>query len=80
MDNDDALPVSTADQQSAENSFSMTEVAFLKEPLQHHFIAFHMVLASTCNTQAPIKEFAQHRAQTADQSSHTHIHSYQYFF
>ena len=80
MDNDDALSVSTADQQLAEYSFSITEVALLKEPLQHHFITFHMVLASTCNLQTPIKEFAQHRAQTADQSSHTYIHNCQYFF
>ena len=80
MDNDDSLPVSTSDQQSAEYSFSITEVGFLKEPLQHHFITFHVVLASICNTQTPIKEFAEHQAQTADQSLHTLIHSCQYFF
>ena len=72
MDNSDTLPVSTADQQSAGHLCSIREVAFLKEPLQCQFITFHIVLASTCNTRTLIKEFVQHRAQTADQSSHTH--------
>ena len=38
-----------------------------------------MVLASTHNMQTLIKEFAQHQAQPADQSSHTQ-YSYHCFF
>ena len=66
MDDDDALPVSTVDQQSAGHFHGIDKGAFLKEPLPtylHHQL-------TTCVLH--IEEFALCRAQPADQLLQTH--------